>query len=139
MALLLVAVSSAALDLSADQSRRAAAPATSVDRVRAGIQKPGAIDIAVTRPLTDQLPVATFRTGVEQRKYMRTFEERLADEFALTALQRQSWEWGSKCCGIGLDGLFEPIKGALRERKERRIREQIQRELEALGQAADRR
>jgi hypothetical protein len=79
--------------------------------------------------LDPQLPVATFRSTVEQRRYMLTFEEWLRKEFELTPFQRQSQEWRSKCCGIDLIGWKNALDRALQHREARRIREQIAREL----------
>jgi hypothetical protein len=81
------------------------------------------------------VPVARFRTTVEQRRFVITFEEWLDKEFKLTALQRQSAEWGARCCGIGLDPLFRSIERALERRQVRKIREQIARELEVIEAA----
>jgi hypothetical protein len=79
-----------------------------------------------------QLPVATFRATVEQRRYMLSFDEWLKKEFELTPFQLQSQEWRSKCCGIDLLGLKNTLDRALRRREARRLREQIARELAAL-------
>lgn len=79
--------------------------------------------------LDPQLPVATFRSTVEQRRYMLTFEEWLQKEFELTPFQRQSQEWRSKCCGLDLLELSGRLDKALQRREARRLREQIAREL----------
>jgi hypothetical protein len=99
----------------------------SMDRIRAGVQKPVALDV----DLTPRLPVATFRTGVDQPQLL-TLEEQLRKEFAPTVFQRQSWEWGAKCCGLDLGGAFDAVRRALRDQRERRIRERISREVDAL-------
>lgn len=88
-----------------------------------------------TLKLGPQLPVATFRSSVEQRRYMPTFEEWLQKEFALTDFQRQSQEWYSKCCWINLLNLphwAETLDRPRRRRELRRLREQIARELAQL-------
>jgi hypothetical protein len=41
------------------------------------------------------MPVATFRTRVEQRVRSLTLEEWLHKEFDLTGLQKQSAEWAA--------------------------------------------
>ena len=82
-----------------------------------------------------QLPVATFKTSVEQRVFVLTFEEQLRKDFTLTALQRQSAEWASRCCGLDLNQLFQSAERALHRRKVRKIREQIARELAELEAA----
>jgi hypothetical protein len=105
----------------------------SLDRVREELAKapPKLRDAKVPVPV----PVARFRTTVEQRRFVITFEEWLDKEFKLTALQRQSAEWGARCCGIGLDPLFRSIERALERRQVRKIREQIARELEVIEAA----
>jgi len=79
-----------------------------------------------------QLPVATFRATVEQRRYMLSFAEWLQKEFELTPFQRQSQEWRSRCCGIDLAGLTHTLDRALQRRETRKIRNQIARELAQL-------
>jgi len=79
-----------------------------------------------------QLPVATFKTSVNQRVYVLSLEEQLRKDFTLTALQRQSADWASKCCGLNLNQLFNSAERALHRRKVRKIREQIARELAQL-------
>ncbi len=107
-------------------------PPVSLERIRKELQKPPGIDLNM--PL--QMPVATFRTRIEQRLYVLTVEEWIQKEFKLTALQRQSAEWGAKCCGINLlslaTGLTKGIKEARQRREVRKIREQIARELAEL-------
>ena len=107
-------------------------PPVSLERIRKELQKPPGIDL--TMPL--QMPVATFRARIEQRLYVLTVEEWIQKEFKLTALQRQSAEWGARCCGINLltvgSGLTKRIKEARRRREVRKVREQIARELAEL-------
>jgi len=79
-----------------------------------------------------QLPVATFRATVEQRRFMLSFDDWLQKEFELTLFQRQSQEWRLKCCGIDLVGLKHTLDWALQRRETRKIREQIARELAQL-------
>ena len=80
-------------------------------------------------------PVARFRTRVDQTVYVLTLDEWIDKEFNLIGIQRQSADWASKCCGIGLDPLFKSVENALQRRKERKIREQIARELAELEAA----
>jgi hypothetical protein len=113
----------------------------SLDRIREELAKTPQIKLDV--PL--EAPVATFRTRVEQRVYMLSFEEWLEKEFEMTDLQRQSADWAAKCCGgyvlasgaigIRLDPLFESLDRALKRRKVRKIREQIASELAELQAA----
>ena len=77
-------------------------------------------------------PVARFKTTVRPRVYVPTLEEHLRQEFALTALQRQSAQWASQCCGISLDPIFKAIGAAMERRAVRKLREQIQRDLAAI-------
>jgi len=81
------------------------------------------------------VPVATFKSGVDQRVYVLSLEERLEEELKLSPLQRQSADWASRCCGLDLDPLFKRVDEALQRRKVRKIREQIARELAALEAA----
>ena len=107
-------------------------PPVSVERIQEQLNKnpaPGLRDSSL------QPPVATFRSGVEQRVFVLTFEEQLRKDFTLTLLQRQSADWGSRCCGISLSQLFDSMERALHRRKVRRIREEIRRELAELEAA----
>lgn len=78
-----------------------------------------------------QFPV-TFKTRVDQRVFVPTLQEHLHKEFDLTPLQRQSADWAGRCCGIKLGALVKGVEGARRERKIRKTREQIARELAQL-------
>jgi len=104
----------------------------SLERIRAGLDKPieHAIDIPPLVPLT------RFRTGVEERTYMLSFKQQLDKDLEPTLLQKQSRDWASRCCGMDLGVLFKSIDQALQRRQERKIREQIARELEELKAAA---
>jgi hypothetical protein len=82
-----------------------------------------------------ETPVATFKSGVNQRMFVLSLDEWLHKEFKLTALQRQSAEWASKCCGLNIGQLFESVDRALKRRELRRIRQQITRELAELEAA----
>ena len=107
-------------------------PPVSVERIQEQLNKnpaPGLRDRSL------QPPVATFRTGVEQRVFVLTFEEQLRKDFTLNLLQRQSADWGSRCCGINLNQLFNSVEKALHRRKVRKIREEIRRELAELEAA----
>jgi hypothetical protein len=106
---------------------------TSLERVRAGVEKPKAFTFEVGAG--KEPPVARFETRIEVRRYMLSFEEQLHKDLELTPLQRQSQEWASRCCGLDLGVLFKPIERALERRKKRKIGEQIARELEELEAA----
>ncbi len=107
-------------------------PPVSVERIQEQLKKNSAPSL-LDMPL--QPPVATFKTGVEQRVFVLTLEEQLRKDFTLNALQRQSVDWGSRCCGISLSQLFNSVERALDRRKVRKIREQIARELAELEAA----
>ena len=107
----------------------------SLTRIRAGIEDTAEHPFKVDAKSQRSTP--RFKTSVEERSYMLTFEEQLRKHFELTPLQRQSQEWASKCCGLDLGVLFDPIERALQRRKERKIREQIARELDELKAARD--
>lgn len=108
-------------------------PPVSLERIREGLQKSPAGRLKLDVPL--ELPVATFKTGVNQRMYVLSLEEQLRKEFTLTTLQRQSADWASKCCGLNLNQLFNSAERALHRRKVRKIRQQIARELAQLEAA----
>jgi len=76
-----------------------------------------------------QVPVARFKTRVDQRVYVLSLEDWIEKEFKLTALQRQSADWAANCCGVRLDPLFKSLEKALQRRRVRKIREQIARDL----------
>jgi hypothetical protein len=105
----------------------------SLDRIRTELAKPAPSGLRIDRP--PQLPVATFRTRVDQRAWMLSFEDWLEKEFELTPLQRQSADWAARCCGISLDPLFKSMEKALQRRRVRKIREQIALELAQLEAA----
>jgi len=107
----------------------------SLERIRAAIDKPEAHALEIDVPLP--VPVARFETSVEVRRFMLSFEEQLHKDLEPTLLLRQSRDWASGCCGIDLNLLLGPIDRALQERKRRKIREQIARELDALKAARD--
>ena len=107
----------------------------SVDRIREELAKPPT-GLELDMPLQMQVPVATFKTRVDQRVFVLPLEEWLEKELKLTGLQRQSADWGARCCGISLDPLFKSLDDALKRRKVRKTREQIARELEELKAAA---
>jgi hypothetical protein len=102
----------------------------SVERIREELAKPHPTGLKLDMPR--QLPVATFKTRVDQRVFVLPLEDWLEKELKLTGLQRQSADWGARCCGINLDPLFKSLDDALKRRKERKIREQIARDLAEL-------
>ena len=123
---LLALVVSPPVGLGAAPQSPTGVPPASVERIKEQLTKtsaPRMLDV----PL--QLPVATFRSGVEQRVYVLTLEQQLRKDFTLTLLQRQSADWASKCCGINLNQLFQSAERALQRRQIRKIRERIAREL----------
>jgi hypothetical protein len=97
----------------------------SLDRIRKELAKPPPARLDM--PM--QAPVARFTSRVDQRVYVLTLHQWIDKEFKLTALQRQSAEWGARCCGISLAPLLKGLEEALERRKTRKIREQIARDL----------
>jgi len=113
-----------------------------LDRIREGLKKTPAIALKLNLPV--KVPVATFKSGVEQRVYVLTLREWLDKEFTLNTLQRQSADWASNCCGyvfasgaagVRLNPLFAALDETLEHRRERKIRKQIARELTELEAA----
>jgi hypothetical protein len=104
----------------------ASIPSVSLERIRKGLETTPALRVAVD---TSQLPVATFRTSVEKRAFVLTLEEQLHKQFDLNLLQRQSADWASQCCGFNLNRLAKGVRTALQGRKERKVHEQVAREL----------
>jgi hypothetical protein len=107
----------------------------SLDRIRQDLAKAPAVGLKLSVPV--KVPVATFKSRVEQRVYVLTLREWIDKEFALNTLQRQSADWASKCCGYGvsLDPLFNALDKAVERRRLRNIRKQIARELTELEAA----
>jgi hypothetical protein len=105
----------------------------SLERIRGRLQNAPAPLLKLDVPV--QLPAATFKTRVDQRVFVLSLEEQLRKDFTLTPLQRQSAEWAAKCCGYNIGQLVERVNKALRDRKIRRTREQIARELADLEAA----
>ena len=105
----------------------------SLERIRDELEVAAPSRLKLDMPV--EKPVARFRTRVDQTVYVLTLDEWIDKEFNLIGIQRQSADWASKCCGIGLDPLFKSVENALQRRKERKIREQIARELAELEAA----
>jgi hypothetical protein len=125
----LALVMSPSAGLAAAPQPPAGVPPVSVERIQEQLNKNAA---ATLRDMSLQPPVATFRSGIEQRVFVLTFEEQLRKDFTLNLLQRQSADWGSRCCGLSLSQLFNSVEKALDRRKVRKIRQQIARELAEL-------
>jgi hypothetical protein len=131
---LLAIVATPSTSLGAAPQPPADAPLVSLERVREELTKPPAPKLLDT-PL--QLPVTTFKSSVEQRVFVLSFEERLHKDLELGILQRQSADWASKCCGIDVNRLFKGVTSAMKRREVRKIRERIARELAALEAARE--
>ena len=108
-------------------------PPVSLERIREGLEKPNTL----SRALVPSEPAARprFKSSIEERNYMLSFEEQLRKDPEPTLLLRQSRDWASQCCGMDLNILFKGIEQAWDARKQRKIREQIARELEELKAA----
>ena len=123
---------SAPAPVHASPQEPASVPGTSLERVKKRLERPPA------PPLAPAVPVQlrpTFRSGVEQRVYVLTFEEDLHKTFDLNYFQRQSAAWSAKCCGLDPVMLIKAVDKALDERRVRKTREQISRELAELEAA----
>jgi hypothetical protein len=105
----------------------------SLERIREGLAETAPTRLKLDLPL--ERPVARFKTRVDQQVYVLPFEEWLEKELKLVGLQRQSADWGAQCCGIDLNLVFRSVEDALQRRRERKIREQIARELAELEAA----
>ena len=107
-------------------------PSTSVDRIKERL------DNSRARPLTPAVPVElrpTFKSATDRHPFVLTLEQDLRKTFALTDFQRQYAEYSSQCCGLNLAAVVKHIDGALDERRARKVREQIARELADLEAA----
>ena len=118
------------VSVSAAPRQQGTAPAPSLDRIKGELAKapPRRFE-----PETPQQLRVTFKARVDQRVFVPTLEEHLHKEFDLTPLQRQSADWAARCCGFDLGQLVEWTQTAMRERKIRKTREQIARELAELA------
>lgn len=105
----------------------------SLDRIRSELEEAAPSQLKLDVPV--ESPVPRFRSRVDQTVYVLTLDQWLDKEFNLIGIQRQSADWASKCCGIGLDPLFKSVENALQRRQKRKIREQIARELAELETA----
>jgi hypothetical protein len=109
-----------------------AAPATSVDRVK------NQLDTPVSRSLTPSVPVQlrpVFKSGVEKHPWVLTFDQAMHKQFDLNALQRQSADWSSRCCGIDLGAIYTAVQHARQDALTSKTRAQIVRELAELRAA----
>ena len=96
------------------------------------------LDQAPARPLAPKEPVRlrpTYRSRAADRPFVPTLEEHLQKTFELTEFQRKYAEYSARCCGLSLGALFDHIDRALDERRTRKTREQIARELAELEAA----
>jgi hypothetical protein len=116
----------------APQESAAAAP-TSLSRIKSRLDQPAA------KPLKPSEPVQlrpTFRTRTTGRPFVPTLEEHLHDTFELTDFQRSYAKYAARCCGIDIGALFNTIEKALDERRERKIHDEVARELAFVEAAA---
>jgi hypothetical protein len=113
----------------------------SLERIR---QDLGKTPPAIKFDMPVKVPVATFKSGVDQRVYVLSLREWLDQEFKLTPLQRQSAGWAANCCGyvlasgstgIRLEPVFNRLEKAFQRRKLRKIRERVASELSAIEAA----
>jgi hypothetical protein len=107
---------------------------TSIERIKDKLGKGPRQGLKLDVPIPVARP--TFKARVDQKVFVQTLEEALHKQFDLNDLQRQSAEWSAKCCGYDLGALMKRIDKALDQRKTRKTREQIARELAELEAAA---
>jgi len=109
-----------------------AEPVTSVDRVK------NQLDTPIVRTLTPSVPVQlrpVFKSGVEKHPWVVTLDQAMHKQFDLNALQRQSADWSSRCCGIDLGAIYTAVQHARQDAFTSKVRAQIQRELAELRAA----
>lgn len=116
--------------LEAAPQEPAGVPSVSLERIREELEQP-----PPRRFETDAQLRVPFKSRVDHRVFVPTLEEHLHKVFDLNLLQRQSAEWASQCCGFNIGSVVEMVDRALQERKIRKIREQIARELAELEAA----
>lgn len=118
-------------DIMAAPQEQPGEAATSVTRIKHRLERP------VSRSFTPAVPARlrpTFKSRTDQRAFVPTLEEDLHKTFALTDFQRQYAEYASRS-GLDLGFLFSRIDKAMEERKIRKTREQMARELAELQAA----
>ena len=116
--------------LHAAAQQPAGEPPVSLDRIKEELARTRGPGLELDVAMPDPLP--TFKSRVDQRRFVLTLEEALHKQFDLNDLQRQSAQWASKCCGYDVGRLFNAVEKARHERKIRKTREQIARELAEL-------
>lgn len=104
----------------------------SLTRIRKGLSRPTGTrlqpsEAAQLRP--------TFRSETLAHPFVPTLEEDLRKTFALTDFQRQYAEYAARAGGIDLGVLLRPIEKAMDERRVRKAREQVARDLAELQAA----
>jgi hypothetical protein len=112
-----------------------AAPPESVQHIRTVLNRTPSQSLKFDARMPQ--PVATFRVSVDTRVFGLSIVDQLRKEFELTPLQRQSAEWRSKCCGVNLLSLADVIEKGVRQWKEKRIRDRVNRELADVIAAAE--
>lgn len=116
----------------AAQDQDPGVPATSVERVKTQLDTP------IVRTLTPSVPVQlrpVFKSGVEKHPWVQTFDQAMHKQFDLNALQRQSADWSSRCCGLDLAGIYQGVRHAREDAITSKTRAQIVRELAELRAA----
>jgi hypothetical protein len=112
-----------------------AAPPDSVEHVKVALNRTPSQSLRFDARMPE--PVTTFKVTVDARVFGLSVVDQLRKKFELTPLQRQSAEWRAKCCGLNLLDLADNIGKAVRQWKERRIHDQVSRELAEVIAAAE--
>jgi hypothetical protein len=124
--LLAAAVGVCPASLAAAPQQPAQAAPESLDRIKEDLAR-GPVLKLTTKETMQLRP--TFKARTDVRVFVPTLEEVLHKEFDLNELQRQSARWAAQCCGFNLSQIPQWIEDGIRDRKIRKTREQIQREL----------
>jgi hypothetical protein len=103
-----------------------------LERIKARLAQPAGPKLAPSEPMVLR-PV--FKSSVERHPWVPTLEEELHKALDLNALQRQSAEWASRCCGVRWGEVIDAVAKARHDLQERRARAEVQRELAELERA----
>jgi hypothetical protein len=104
-------------------------PQVSLDQIRRALaQPPPSLVLVIPKS------AVTFKTTAN-RPIGPDFKDYLHELFTLNTLQRQSADWASKGEGINLIELARAVRNAFRAYEERKIHDEVGRELEALWKA----
>lgn len=104
-----------------------------LDHIKQALAKAPPLRLSPKEPVPLRV---TFRSHADARVFVPTLEDVLHKQFDLNDLQRQSAQWAAQCCGLNVGQIVKVVDDAIRERKVRKTREQIARELAEIEAAA---